>query len=223
MKHRGLYIVIEGHDGTGKSTQVELLRKRLLVSGVESIEFQEPAGTPIADKLRTIIKDGSLHRNPLTDLLMFSAARCEIWESIALSALNSGKFVVASRNWWSTEAYQGYGDGIDLKTIEKITKLATDDRYMKPDLGIILSLDSAKERRERISGRGKLLNPDAFESRPDGFQMRVQRGYLDIANRHGAKIVEASQAVDQVADEIWRIVEKFLADSRTDVNLVDTL
>ena len=207
MKHRGLYIVIEGHDGTGKSTQVELLRKRLSANGVESVEFQEPAGTPISNKLRAIIKDGSLDRNSLTDLLLFSAARCEIWKSVALPALNAGKFVVASRNWWSTEAYQGYGDGISLTTIEKITKLATDDRYLKPDLGIVLNLDNAKERQKRISGRGELKNPDTFESRPGDFQSRVQRSYLDIANRHNAKIIDASQNIEQVADEVWQIVD----------------
>src|SRR5680860_1336148 len=103
----GKYVVIEGHDGTGKSTQVSLIRQRLLQHDVESIEFHEPAGSPIADAIRNVIKDGNLERDATTNLFLFSAARHEIWKTQALPALELGKWVIASRNYYSSLAYQG--------------------------------------------------------------------------------------------------------------------
>lgn len=207
MTKSGLYIVIEGHDGTGKSTQVRLLCRRLKKElGVNAIEFHEPAGTPISNELKTIIKDGKLERTPKTDLLLFSAARCEIWQKKALPALNSGQYVIASRNWWSTLVYQGYGDGLDSELITQITATATDKRYLSPNIKIILSLDNEKERLKRLNGR-KLKTPDAFESKNKEFQKRVQNGYLEIAHQQNVTIIDAAQTIDEIAKEIWQIVQ----------------
>ena len=103
---RGKYIVIEGHDGTGKSTQAERIRDRLQKEGIDSVEFHEPAGVPIADAIRTVIKDGSLERDGETNLLLFTAARHEIWKH-AEKELALGKWVVSARNYYSSLAYQG--------------------------------------------------------------------------------------------------------------------
>jgi dTMP kinase len=200
---QGKYIVIEGHDGTGKSTQVGMIRKMLAEQGIESIEFHEPAGNPIADSIRTILKNGTLPRVPMTDVLLFTAARCDIWENLALPALSKGVWVVAARNYFSTLAYQGYGSGIDLSTIESITRMSTDERYMKPDYAFILDLDDKDERAKRISNRGKLQNPDTFESRTDDFQERVEQGYIDIAKSHNLPTISANQTVEKVSEDIW--------------------
>lgn len=209
MATPGKYVVIEGHDGTGKSTQVVRVRERLLELGIESIEFHEPEGSPIADEIRTVIKNSTLPRDGTTNLLLFSAARHDIWFSRALPALAEGKWVVASRNYYSTLAYQGYGEGLDTELISTTTRIATDDQYLKPDIAIILDLDDEVERQKRIAARGELENPDTFESKGDDFQTRVKQGYVDIAATHGIPVVSASQSVDVVHDDIWALVSRW--------------
>lgn len=214
----GKYVVIEGHDGTGKSTQVEIVRDRLDSLGIESIEFSEPATDPkdgvedilVADALRTVIKNGNLERDALTDLLLFSAARHEKWHQRALPALKLGKWVVASRNYYSTEAYQGYGKGLDLNLIYSQTLLATDEKYMSPDIALILSLEDQAERQRRIDSRGPLENPDAFESLGDDFQSRVQNAYPEIAQKYRIPVLSASGTPQEVSNRIWTYIQPHL-------------
>lgn len=205
----GKYIVIEGNDGTGKSTQVGIIRQKLKERGIESIEFHEPEGTPIAGAIRTIIKNGDLERDGTTNLLLFSAARHDIWFNYALPAMKQGTWVVASRNYYSTIAYQGYGEGLSPELISTTTRIATDDQYLRPDVAVILSLEDT-ERQKRIRQRGALENPDTFESKGGDFQERVNRGYLEIAKDHAIPIIPANGSVDQVAERIWQTVETIL-------------
>jgi len=203
----GKYVVIEGHDGTGKSTQVGLIRQKLLQNNINSIEFHEPAGNPMADVIRNVIKNGSLKRDAMTNLLLFSAARHEIWQKLAVKELSKGKWVVASRNYYSTLAYQGYGEGLDLKIIEDITLQSTDNRYMNPDIAIILDMDDEKERVKRINTRGKLENPDTFESKDNDFQTKVRNAYLKIAKSRNIPIISANQTIDEMTNEIWEHIK----------------
>lgn len=206
----GKYIVIEGHDGTGKSTQVTAIRALLKEQGVESVEFHEPDGTPIADEIRSLIKNGSFERDGMTNLLLFSASRHDIWTKKALPALGEGKWVVASRNYFSTLAYQGYGEGANINDIVAITKIATDEQYMTPDISVILNLDDETERKKRIGARGELANPDTFESKGDDFQARVKDAYTTIATKRNIPIVSASQPIDDVTKDIWAIIKPSL-------------
>ncbi len=202
---RGKYIVIEGNDGTGKSTQVEKIRERLAEQGIESIEFHEPAGTPTADAIRTIIKNGDLARSKETNLLLFTAARHEIWRN-AQKKLQQGVWLVAARNYFSTLAYQGHGEGLSLELIEQTTQTFTDKQYMSPDLAVILTLDH-ETRNERITERGELHSPDTFESRDENFQTRVNDGYLQIAKGRHLPVIDASQSIDDVTNEIWNHIK----------------
>ena len=208
MTKPGKYVVIEGHDGTGKSTQVVLVREKLLERGIDSIEFHEPEGSPIANEIRTVIKNSTLPRDGTTNLLLFSAARHDIWFSRALPALAEGKWVIASRNYYSTLAYQGYGEGLDTDLISTTTRIATDDQYLKPDIAMILDLDDEEERKKRISARGELTNPDTFESKDAEFQRRVKNGYLTIARSHNIETLSASQSIEEVHEEIWQRIER---------------
>ena len=207
---RGKYIVIEGHDGTGKSTQVGLLRDRLSEEGIGSIEFHEPQGAPIADAIRTVIKNGTLPRDGQTNLLLFTAARHEIWKG-AQKALEQGIWVIAARNYYSTLAYQGYGEGLDLDLIISITEQFTDKTYITPDLAVILTLDNETERERRIGERGELQAPDTFEARNAAFQTAVKNGYQTIAQTHGLPLVAADQPVANIADAIYALVERLEA------------
>lgn len=214
MSERGKYVVIEGHDGTGKSTQVALVMQQLAKRGIDSIEIHEPAKDPkdgpedilIADAIRTIIKDGTLERDAMTNLLLFSAARHEIWHKKARPALALGKWVIASRNYYSTLAYQGYGEGLDIEQIESVTLAATDELYLRPDIAMILSLEN-DARKERIAKRGATAKPDTFESRGDDFQSRIHNGYLEIALVHDLPVIDASRSIEEVNADVWNLLE----------------
>jgi dTMP kinase len=208
VDERGKYVVIEGHDGTGKSTQVELMREWLKSEhDIDSIEFHEPAGSPIADEIRTILKNGSLERDGITNMLLFTAARHDIWETRAKSALKVGKWVIAARSYLSTMAYQGYGEGLDLNLIEKISEISLDKNYLYPDYEFILDLDNENERFDRINKRGELENKDTFESKPDEFQERVRQGYLQIARERNIPIISANQSPSNINNEIQNYIK----------------
>lgn len=202
MSERGKYIVIEGQDATGKSTQVERIRKRLDDEGIDSIEFHEPGGTPMADAIRLIIKNGDLARDPETNLLLFTAARREIWHH-ARQALALGTWVVSARNYYSTLAYQGYGEGVDPAKIMALTEQFLGEKYAHPDWAGILSLEDTNERERRIGMRGPLDAPDTFESRDSDFQERVNNGYLEIAKIYGLEVISAHQPQLTITDAIY--------------------
>lgn len=201
----GRYIVIEGNDGTGKSTQVELLAAHFQTQGHTVCVVEEPGSdepeksTPVADELRRVIKNGDLVRSPEINVVLFSAARRELWREKIEPALKRGEVVLSARNYISTLAYQGRAEGCDEAEIMRLTELFTGERYMRPDAMIILSLSHDK-RAERIAMRGELQHPDTFESRDIDFQENVDDGYLGIAKDYGISVVLANGSVEEVHD-----------------------
>ena len=211
----GKYIVIEGNDGTGKSTQVDMLAEYFKELGEEVCVVEEPGSddpeksTPVANELRRLIKNGSLERAPEINLGLFSAARGELWREKIKPALERRVVVLSARNYYSSLAYQGRGEGIDEAEILRMTRVFTDERYMKPDVAIILMLNDEK-RVERIGYRGDLENPDTFESRGDDFQERVNRAYMEVAEQYGIMTVDASGTAKEVQAAIREIIAKKL-------------
>lgn len=195
MITRGRYIVIEGNDGTGKSTQVRLLQTYFHKQGYGVVTVEEPGGgsvftTPVARYLRTIIKNRQLQRDPEINLALFSAARRELWQHSIAPALEQGAVVLAARNYLSTLAYQGYGEGLNLDHIRKTTALFTDARYMSPDHVVVLTMNDDAERKRRLAKRSNSAHLDAFESRADDFQHRVNNGYAALARDMALPVVE---------------------------------
>ncbi len=207
----GKYIVIEGNDGTGKSTQVDLLAEYFLGEGREVCIVEEPGSdkleksTPVANEFRKLIKNGSLQRSPEINVGLFSAARRELWQRKIRPALARGEIVLSSRNYYSTLAYQGCGEGVSETEIIRMTRVFTDDRYMNPDISLILTLDSLN-REKRIALRGDLENPDTFESRGDDFQNRVNQAYIEIAKQYNITTIDASNTVDEIQSKVREIV-----------------
>lgn len=195
-QRQGNYIVIEGIDGTGKSTQVELLAKYYRSQGHSVTVVEEPSSdnpaqtTPIAHYLRTVIKNGNLHRDPEINLALLSTARHELWGHIIQPALERGEIVLASRNYFSTLAYQGYGEGLSQEHIRQVTALFTSQRYLAPDHLIILMLNNEQERMHRIQQRGALTTPDTFESQGTDFQQRVYAGYGTLARDYQVPTIQ---------------------------------
>ena len=212
MGSLGKYIVIEGNDGTGKSTQVAKLANYFRERGRTVCVVEEPGSddpeksTPIADELRKVIKNGDLNRSAAVNVALFSAARRELWREKIRPALERGEIVLSARNYISTLVYQGRGEGYDESEILRLTKLFTDERYLHPDIMIILSL-SHDNRAKRIAMRGELKNPDTFESRGQDFQEKVDDGYLEIAKDYDIPVVLADGNVEEVHDMLIDEIE----------------
>ncbi len=217
MSERGQYIVIEGSDGTGKTTVANLVAEELTQRERKVLRVDEPdsafyypegeAIVPVAAELRRIIKDGSLARTAFTNILLFTAARHENWVSAIRPALTAGIDVVSARNYWSTLVYQGYAEGYDQQFILDITRQANGEQYMNPDQGFILDLVNEEERQRRIANRGELEKPDTFESRGDGFQQKLRSGYRDIAKKQDLPLVDVDgKTPPQVSSEVLEAI-----------------
>ena len=215
----GKYIVIEGNDGTGKSTQVAKLAEYFRAHGQTVCVVEEPGSddpeksTPIANELRNVIKNGDLARSAAVNVALFSAARWELWREKIQPALQRGEIVLSARNYISTLVYQGQAEGYDEAEILRLTKLFTDEKYLHPDVMIVLSLSHDK-RAERIAMRGELKNPDTFESRGQDFQEKITNGYLKIAKDYEIPVVLADGSVEEVHD---MLIDEIKANGGIDV------
>ncbi|MBR6964954.1 dTMP kinase [Candidatus Saccharibacteria bacterium] len=203
-----MYIVIEGQDATGKSTQVELLAEYLRKkTGKKVITMHEPDGDlDSAHELRKIIKDKNYNLEPLTHVLLFTAARKELWRKLAEPVLKEGGFVISARNWWSTLAYQGYGQGISRSKIIRITKEAMPDQYVNPDKSVILTLEDSI-RLSRQTGRDDNSKNDTFESKSMDFQHKVDHAYLNIAKDFNIPTFDASPSIEEIHAELIKLFE----------------
>jgi len=203
----GLYIVIEGQDGTGKTTQLNLLADYFEKQGRNVLILNEGArqdsGLPATDRIGATVKTRTFDLDPLTNVLLFTAQRSELWRKLAEPMLEQGGVVISSRNWWSTLAYQHYGQGVDKQLINEITAKFMPARYVKPDYGVILTLDDI-ERAKRTTGRDDSHKNDTFESQKIDFQKKVNRGYLEIAREFQIPIIDASDTVEKIHQEIKR-------------------
>lgn len=195
-----MYIVIEGQDGTGKSTQARLLEEYYKAAGKEVVVMDEPDGDlPQAHDLHDMILTRGYDFEPISNVILFTAARVELWKKIAEPVLARGGIVISARNWWSTLAYQGYGEGVSRNKIIKLTKELLPERYVHPDRGYILTV-SDKVRLERQKGRGKAT--ETFEAKPDEFQQKVNAAYPHIAKEFDVKIIDASGTIEEVFELI---------------------
>lgn len=199
-----MYIVIEGQDGTGKSTQARLLKEHFEKQGKKVVVMDEPDGDlPQAHDIHDliVIRGKDYNMEPMTNVLLFTAARYELWRKIAEPTLKAGGVVISARNWWSTLAYQGYGEGVSRSKIIKLTHESLPERYVRPDKGFVLTV-SDEVRLARQDNRGK--SKETFESKPDDFQQRVNSAYPKIAKEFGLKIIDASGTIDEVFELILR-------------------
>jgi len=201
----GLFITLEGGEGSGKSTQIKLLAEKLRAQGRDVVITREPGGTPEAEKVRDLLvkRDGGSW-TPMAEILLLFAARQMHVETLIKPALAEGKTVISDRFTDSTRAYQSYGHGVSLDVLEDINKLALDG--FGPDLTFILDLPV-----EQGLGRaGKRLQEDnsqedRFENLDISFHERLRQGYLDIARKDAARcaVVDAGQSVDEIAEVLF--------------------
>lgn len=200
--HQGLYIVLEGVDLTGKTSQCYNLLTLLRDNTDLSIRLvEEPGGTPRADEIRQLVKDKNSHLSPMGNVQLFTEARVELMEQVISPALAGGEVVISSRNWWSTLAYQGYGQGVDVNEIIRLTEQSMSERYLYPDASAIL-LVSDEVQQQRRASRGDQAGGDAFEDNDASFMVKVADGYRQVARRLDIPIVDASANEMEVFDRV---------------------
>ena len=195
-----MYIVIEGQDGTGKSTQAELLKKHFEEQDKEIVVLEEPDGDlPQAHDLHDMILTRGYNLEPITNVLLFTAARVELWKKIAEPVLKRGGVVISARNYWSTLAYQGYGQGVSRSKIIRLTKDLLPEKYVHPDYGFILTVPD-EVRLARQKNRGKAT--ETFEKMSNDFQQKVNAAYPHIAKEFSLITIDASGTIESIFQEI---------------------
>ena len=200
-KRKGLFITFEGSEGSGKSTQIKLVRRYLEKKGARVLFLREPGGTKISEKIRRILLDvGSAGMGDECETLLYMAARAQLVKETIAPALKKGMIVLCDRFLDSTLAYQGYGSGVSIEWIKKIGGFAT--RGICPDLTFFFDID-AQEGLKRIQ-RAK----DRIEQRALAYHERVRQGYLELARREPARIKVIQGSKDK--DEIHWIVRKHM-------------
>lgn len=198
----GIFITFEGTEGCGKSTQSKLLYRYLKRKGYNAIYLREPGGTKINEKLRKILLDpNNKSMSPECETLLYMAARAQVVGELIEPTLKKGKIVIGDRFLDSTVAYQGFGLGIDIKTIKFMGDFVT--RNIKPDLTIFLDLPVKSGL--KICARGK---KDRIEKRSLGYHLRVRRGYLKLAAREPRriKVVKLQGDKNKTQEKIRKIV-----------------
>ena len=162
------FIVFEGGDGSGKSTQVYSLARRLRRRNIKVICTREPGGTPLGQTLRHLLKQGD-PMPPISELMLFEAARAQLVDKVIRPFLRGGGVIIADRFTSSTTAYQGYGRGLNLELIERLNQEATGG--LQPDLTVLLDLP-VETALARKNG-----SPDNFDDAPMDFHRKIRRGY----------------------------------------------
>jgi dTMP kinase len=200
----GRFIVLEGGDGVGKTTQAALLSSWLAARKIAHILTREPGGTPVGEAIREVVLDrDDLEMPAESELLLILAARAAFVRDIVRPALEKGQVVLADRFALSTLAYQGYGRGLDLGDVRDGLRIATGG--LTPDLYIVLDL-AAEAARERQRGDG--MEPDRIEKEGDGFLQSVRAGYLALAESEpGVQVLSARGAPEDLHARIRGLLE----------------
>ena len=199
-----LFIVFEGGDGSGKSTQSRALSRRLRRRGYSTILTHEPGGTPTGESIRRWLKSRQT-LSPLSELLLFEAARAQLAVSVIRPALEKGTTVVSDRFTASTVAYQGYGRDMDLELIGQLNRVAA--AGLAADLTVLLDVPV-----EAALARKGTTGPDRFDTASVEFHRRVREGYLAQAGAEPAKwlVLDGVRPRRELSAEVWAKVQPLL-------------
>ena len=199
-RRKVLFIVLEGPDKSGKSTQARRLIGALLTQGVKVLHTREPGGSGVAESIRKILLDPALNVSPVAELMLYEASRAQHTEQVLLPALAEGRVVVCERYTLSTDVYQGLARGLGLKTTGALNKIAT--LGLVPDLTVVVDIPD-REFKSRDQGR----TLDRVERESDLFHRKVREGYRALARKTPrAVLLDGTRNPDDLHEEILRRV-----------------
>jgi len=207
---RGLFITVEGTDGSGKSTQIELIKEYMESKGFEVVLTREPGGTRISEKIREIILDvGNSEMSKITEMLLYASARAQLISEVIKPAVEVGKVVICDRFVDSSYVYQGFGRGIIFDIIENVNKAALDG--LEPEITFFFDISPEFALARRIASTGA----DRIEQEKMDFHMRVYEGYkkLAIAYPERIKSIDSNRSVEDIFADVKNWLEKLLKSS----------
>lgn len=195
----GMFITVEGPDGSGKTTQLHLLVEALTKKGYEVIVTREPGGTTVGNSIREVLLSPEHHEmTPRVEMMLYAASRAQNVEQVIRPALARGAIVLCDRFVDASIAYQGYGLQYDIAQIEALNEWATNG--VTPDLTFLFDL-TPQRARERMKGRGQL---DRIESRDLAFHERVYEGFHTLLSQYPDRMIriDADQLIECIQDEV---------------------
>lgn len=207
-RHKGFLITFEGVEGGGKTTEVVRIKERLRKAGKDVVVVREPGGTVISEQIREVVLSSkNIGMTYTTEVLLFLAARAQIYQEIVIPSLKIGKIVLMDRSRDSSVVYQGMVRGFGRQLIEKLNNISTKETY--PDLTILLDVP-VKIGLERRVESGKV---DRLDMEAKDFHRQARQAYLKIAKANDHQrwhIIDSLKSIDEVEERIWEIVSKKL-------------
>lgn len=212
MSKKGVFITLEGGDGTGKSTQIKMLCQSLMESGLDVVMTREPGGTPQAERIRNfILQRDAGNFDALTEAMLMFAARREHLVDKIWPAMERGQWVISDRFADSTRAFQGFGHGLEMEKIEKLYDLVADG--FKPDLTFIFDIDpeiglSRSMKHMATTSNKTESTEDRFELMGLDFHTRLRQGFLQIAkdNPDRCVLIDASQSIPKIHSQLISVI-----------------
>jgi len=210
---KGLFITFEGTEGCGKSTQVELLARRLAALGHRVRTMREPGGTPIGEEIRHTLKHSRANEamTAQAELLLMNASRAQLVREVIRPALATGEIVLCDRFYDSTTAYQGCGRQLDMKMVQAVIDIAVGET--RPNLTLLLAVShEISELRRAVRQSTLPFMRDRMEEGDRKFFARVEEGFKAIAAAHPNRVrtVDGSAPMEVVCEKIWEIVRPVL-------------
>ena len=205
----GLFVSMEGPDGSGKTLQMDLLEKKLQEEGYEVVRSREPGGTPVGEALRGILLEPSYTgMDAVTEALLFAAQRRQhVMEKIR-PALLEGKIVLLDRYVDSSLVYQGIGRGLGMDFVQMINDPAIDG--LLPDVTFLVYVDYEEGLRRKRHQSGHTM--DRLEEEKEGFHRMINLGYYSLAERDPERVVliDGARSPEEVAEDIWQKLQRYL-------------
>lgn len=208
---RGLFITLEGPDGSGKSTIIKLIGNYLKEKGIEFVMTREPGGTIIGEEIRHIILDEkNINMGDETEALLYAAARGQHVHEKILPSLEEGKLVLCDRFVLSSLAYQGVGRGLGIEKVKSINDFAI--RGVYPDLILFFHVDPEVTLERKTENQGG----DRLEQEGNDFHRTVYEGYMELLKMYpkNVKVIDATKSIEEVLEQSIKEVEDLLTKKR---------
>lgn len=199
---RGLFVTLEGPDGSGKTTVAALLQRRMNEVGMDYVMTREPGGTAISEKIRDLILDTeNREMDARCEALLYAASRAQHTEQLIRPALQAGKLVLCDRYVLSSLAYQGAGRALGMDAVASINAFAT--KELQPDLVLFLDVDPV----EVLRRKARKVEQDRLEEAGGDFHRRVYDGYREALRfANSVQVIDASRCAELVAEEAWKAI-----------------